>query len=147
MVPRLKRRGVIIETEIEYRVGAYFVLAVNVKSIDWVTFLKYSKRDQDLRRQKWKEEQGRREKLREGTADEGKADSANEEPSKVSRMIQLVQRVRSITAFEVLASCLAWLDYLPRVISVPFCWIMYHCFLKATMKTYILSTAADSKYP
>lgn len=144
IVPRLKRRGVTVETELEYRVGAYFVLATNVKSIDWVKLMKYSRKDRELRQQTWREEKVRRDKLREGTADGDKEDEKR--PSKINRLKQLFQRVWQITMFEVIANCLAWLDYLPYVISVPFCWIMYHCFLKATMKIYILSTAADSKF-
>eukprot|EP00814_Leptocylindrus_danicus_P016260 CAMPEP_0116046552 /NCGR_PEP_ID=MMETSP0321-20121206/28343_1 /TAXON_ID=163516 /ORGANISM="Leptocylindrus danicus var. danicus, Strain B650" /LENGTH=629 /DNA_ID=CAMNT_0003528221 /DNA_START=920 /DNA_END=2810 /DNA_ORIENTATION=+ len=31
----LAKRGVMVDTEIEYRVGAFFVLGVNIKSIDW----------------------------------------------------------------------------------------------------------------
>jgi len=147
MVPRLKRRGVTIETEIEYRVGAYFVLAANVKTIDWVKLMKYSKRDKEARQKKWKEEQVRRDKLREGTAEEGKADDIDDSgASKVSRIVLFFQRMRAITMFEVIANCLAWLDCLPLIISVPFCWIMYHCFMKATVKIFILSTAADRKY-
>lgn len=143
MVPRLKRRGVTLETEIEYRVGAYFVLAANIKSIDFVKLMMYSRSERDIRRKKWQDEQGRRDKLREGTADEG--ESADDAQSTVSRIKHLVQRVRGITTFEVIAHCLAWLDYLPRIISVPFCWIMYYCFLKTTLKMFILSTAADRK--
>lgn len=143
MVPRLKKRGVAIETEIEYRVGAYFVLAANIKSIDWVKMMQYSKKDKDIRRRNWEAQQSRRNKLREGTGDE--ADSTDDEPSRMSRVVQSYHRVRSITAFEVIATCLAWLDYLPRIVSVPFCWITYHFFLKSTMKIFILSTAADRK--
>jgi len=148
MVPRLKKRGVRVETEIEYRVGAYFVLAANIMHVDWVKLMSYSREAKKIRQQKWIEAQGRRDKLREGTAEE----DADEEAPKSkfsSQFVQIgsfIQRARAITAFEVIANCLAWLDYLPRIISVPFCFITYHCFLKATVNVFILSTAADSEY-
>lgn len=110
MAPRLKRRGVTIETEIEYRVGAYFVLAANIKSIDWVKCMMYSRKDRALRQKKWKEEQVRRDKLREGTAEEGKVDDTDDTgaSSKFRLLISFFQRVRNISMFEVIANCLAW---------------------------------------
>ena len=39
MGPSLLSRGVKIQTDIEYREGAYFVLAVNIRSIDWKLLL------------------------------------------------------------------------------------------------------------
>lgn len=143
VVPRLKRRGIVVETEIEYRVGAYFVLAANVKRIDWVKFLTFSGKELELRQQKWQDEQVRRDKLREGTTGEG--DKEDEKLSTFTRIKHAIQRVRQITTFEVIALCLALSSHLPYIISVPFWWLMYHLFIKATMNIFILSTAADSK--
>jgi hypothetical protein len=53
--PRLKRRGVTIETEIEYRVGPYFVLAVNITTIDWRRLIRATHRDVNLRKVRWEE--------------------------------------------------------------------------------------------
>ena len=44
MVPQMKLRGITIETEIEYRVGAYFVLGVNINEIDWITLMRHTHR-------------------------------------------------------------------------------------------------------
>ena len=143
IVPRLKRRGIAIETEIEYRVGAYFVLAANVKHVEWVKFLMYSRKDKELRQKKWQEEQVRRDKLREGTTGEGVND--DEKLSKFTRIKHSVHRIWQMTTFEVIANSLALSSYLPYVISVPFWWLMYHLFFKATMNIFIMSTAADSK--
>lgn len=41
MGPQLKPRGVDIETAIEFRDGQYFVLAVNVLDIDWITLMRW----------------------------------------------------------------------------------------------------------
>jgi hypothetical protein len=141
IVPRLKRRGIAIETEIEYRVGAYFVLAANVKHVEWVKFLMYSRKDKELRQKKWQEEQVRRDKLREGTTGEGVND--DEKLSKFTQIKHSVHRIWQMTTFEVIANSLALSSYLPYVISVPFWWLMYHLFFKATMNIFIMSTAAD----
>jgi hypothetical protein len=145
MAPQLKPRGVSVETEIEYRVGPYFIIAVNVLSVSWIMFMKFSYKDNRLRKQKWAQEQSRREKLREGTAEEGKATDAEEEPSKLKRALQSIQRLRKWTLFDIIANSLALLHHLPWIISLPICWSMYHVFLRKTMRKYILNTVTDGK--
>ncbi len=56
----MRRRGVTIETEIEYRNGPYFVLAVNVKTIDWLKLIKFTSKEVAERKYRWKEQQKRR---------------------------------------------------------------------------------------
>ena len=41
MEPQLKPRGVTIQTDIEYREGPYFVLAVNIVDVDWLLLMKW----------------------------------------------------------------------------------------------------------
>jgi hypothetical protein len=146
MAPQLKPRGVSVETEIEYRVGPYFIIAVNILSVKWVVFMRFSYKDNLDRNKKWAQEQSRREKLRQGTAEEGKATDAEEEPSKLKRTVQYIQRLRTLTLFDVIAKSLACLHHLPWIVSVPICWSMYHVFLRATMRRYILNTVTDGKF-
>ena len=145
MAPQLTPRGVSVETEIEYRVGPYFIIAVNVLSVNWAMFMRYSHKDNLDRNKKWAQKQSRREKLRQGTAEEGKAADADEEPSKLKRAIQYIHRLRHLTLFDVIAKSLAWLHHLPWIVSVPICWAMYHGFLRATMRRYIIYTVTDGK--
>jgi hypothetical protein len=146
MPPQLKSRGVQVETEIEYRVGPYFIIAVNVLSVSWVMFMNFSYKDNRVRRQKWAQEESRRQKLREGTAEEGKATDAEEEPSKLKRALHFIQMLRNKTLFDIITKSLSLLYHLPWIVSVPICWSMYHVFLRKTMRRYILNTVTDGKF-
>ena len=146
MAPQLKPRGVSVEAEIEYRVGPYFIIAVNVLSVNWVMFMRFSNKDHLDRNKKWAQERSRREKLQQGTAEEGKAADSEEEPSKLKHTVQYIQRLRQLTLFDVIANSLAWLHHLPWIVSVPICWSMYHVFLRAMMRRYIIYTVTDGKF-
>ncbi|GKY92133.1 hypothetical protein MPSEU_000184700 [Mayamaea pseudoterrestris] len=131
LTPRLKRRGVAIETEIEYRVGGYFVLAVNILAIDWQRLMKANVVDVANRLKRWKTE----ELLR------------NEEVKAKEwfwhTWYSYFRRLMSLTWFDVLTRVLSLLYYFHWIISVPICWLAYHSPLATTIRMFILSSVTD----
>ena len=132
MTPRLRRRGVVIETEIEYRVGPYFVLAVNILNVHWRRLVRVAHRDVAERRAKWKIEQ------------------ESEDPKKAKKtrtagIVETCVRLTRLTRIEVLAQVLAWMYHLHWVVFTPICFTLYQLFPK-TFRTYFLSSVADGKF-
>ena len=128
LTPKLKKRGVSIETEIEYRVGPYFVLAINFGKIDWRRLVKSANRDVAERRSRWER------------------DRDTEDTEKAS------QRARNLVSLflfgsrdEVLAQFLALLYYFHWIFYTPICFVLYHVFLGQTFRSYFLSSVADGK--
>lgn len=146
MAPQLKRRGVIIETEIEYRVGPYFVLAVNVKSIEWSKLIKYSNRLVTKRYHQWVEQQARRDELREELATEEGQPTKNQLVGGVRGMYRSFRSLFLMTKIECLAQFLAWMYYVHWTISTPLCMILYKFFSRSTVTKYILTSVADGKF-
>jgi hypothetical protein len=132
MAPQLKRRGVIIETELEYRVGPYFVLAVNIISIDWAKLIQYSHRLVNKKKNDWIAQR----------KEDGKLPA---ETSAMASLIQLLFRLSQLTRFEILAQALAWMYYLHWAIYTPICWALFRYFINSTMHKYILATVTDGK--
>lgn len=130
---KLKRVGVGVDIEIEYRVGPYFVLAVNIKTIQWRKIMAYSHKETLRRKQKWAQEQNRRDEL----------NAEQEKPSKLRRSVQWLQTLRRLTIFEVIAQQLSWLNHFPLIISIPICWILYYFLFDATMRRFILITVTN----
>jgi hypothetical protein len=128
LVPRLKRRGVTIETEIEYRVGPYFVLAVNIKSIDWRKLIKLTYRDLLKREARWKD-------------DLDKPDAVPK--STWQKMLSLPSRLYNISIFDAIAYTMAFLHRLPWIISLPICWLAYSVGLGSEIRQFILVSVAD----
>eukprot|EP00980_Cylindrotheca_fusiformis_P005098 scaffold1083_cov114-Cylindrotheca_fusiformis.AAC.2 len=128
LILRCRRRGVIIETEIEYRVGPYFVLAVNILNVHWQRLLKTANRDVTERRSRWKKE--------------NEADDKQKDLSRPAALVVLCLRLMRLTRIEVLAQLLAWMYYLHWVLYMPICTMLYHLFPK-TFRTYFLSSVAD----
>jgi len=135
LTPRLKRRGVSIETEIEYRVGPYFVLAVNVKEIDWVRIVKSAHKDVADAKSKWQQEQ------EEGKEDEEKL----ERPGVVLSFLQHCYGLSKLTRLEVMAQVLAWCYYLHWSLYTPLCFLLYHSILGELFRNYFLATVSDGK--
>lgn len=144
MAPQLKRRGVKIETEIEYRVGPFFVLAVNILSIDFTKLCKYSHRLVAKRKKEWAEDQERRDELQKDLAQEDAAKEAS--TSAHHRLFGWIRRVSNLTRLEFIAQFLAWMHYLHWIIHIPLCWIVYYFFCRTSMRKYILSTVADGTF-
>lgn len=133
LTPRLKRRGVIIETEIEYRVGPYFVLAVNIQNVHWRRLVKTANRDVAERRSRWQQEIEADEK-----------ENKNNSSRTVCDLLPKCFRLVRLTRIEVLAELLAWMYNLHWVLYTPVCFMLYHLFPK-TFRTYFLSSVADGK--
>jgi hypothetical protein len=133
LTPRLKRRGVSIETEIEYRVGPYFVLAVNVKKVDWKRLVKGAHKDVSETKSRWqgerKEDEGRWERPR----------------GVVLSFFQLCYDLSKLTKFEVMAQVLAWCYYLHWSLYTPVCFLLYHTILGELFRNYFLATVSDGK--
>lgn len=141
-MPQLRRRGVLIETEIEYRVGPYFVLAVNVKSINWIRLMKFTHRDVAIRRRKWaKQREERRGHIANDPGHENSGGSNQE--TRLQSFTRNCNGILHASEVEIVAWCLSWLYHLHWIISIPICWISYHTFLRSTMRRYVLTTVTD----
>jgi hypothetical protein len=131
LTPRLKKRGVTIEAEIEYRVGPYFVLAVNVSSVDWRRLVKMTYRDVETRNSKWRNER------------DEEAEGESRPSGVIVNFVKFGIRLSKLTKFDVLAQTLAWFYYLHWIIYTPICWILYHFLLAKTFREYFLSSVTD----
>ena len=130
----MKRRGVFIESEIEYRVGPYFVLAVNVLGVDWKRVVKMTYRDVAERRAKWI-------KIAEsGDAKEGVTRRYYGGP------VASLMRLSKMTSMEVLAGILAAFYHTHWVIYTPICWFLYRFLIGETFRKYFLSSVTDGKH-
>ena len=128
---RLKRRGVFIESEIEYRVGPYFVLAVNILSVDWTRLLKITYRDVLDRRLKW---------IKTAESDDTKGVTRRYGP------LASIMRLSKMTSMEVLANFLAVLYHTNWVIYTPICWFLYRFLIGEIFRKYFLSSVTDGKF-
>ena len=147
MAPQLKRRGVAIDAEIEYRVGPYFVLAVNIISIDWTKLIKYSNRLVSKQKKQWIADQGRREELREELLmEERKHKAPQQNPNALLSVLTVPFRLYQLTQFDILAQFLSCMYYVHWTISIPVCWILFRFFIQSTMHKYILATVADGTF-
>lgn len=133
IAPRLKRRGVFIETEIEYRVGAYFVLACNVLRVDWRRLVKMTNRDVSERRAKWQKE--------------SMAEDEKEGHKRAYGPLMSFLRLLRMTKVELLAQFLALLyQYTHWIIYTPICSCLYHLFIGDLFRTYFLTSVTDGAY-
>jgi hypothetical protein len=144
LIPRLKRRGVTIETEIEYRVGPYFVLAVNIKSIDWRKLIKTTYRDVLKRQARWKDELDTKQLV--PTHDKNAVDIV---VSKATlwrqKLVAFPGRLYNISIFDAIAYTMAFLyRYTPWLVSLPICWVAYSVLgLGSEIRQFILVSVAD----
>lgn len=127
MTPRLKRRGVIIESEIEYRVGPYFVLAVNINTIDWRKLIRATHRDVMHRNVRWEKEHR----------------EEREKRSLFRRILHFLKSLRDLTVFDAIAHILSFLYNFHWIVYLPICWVSYHTFLGTQIRHFILSSVAD----
>lgn len=132
IAPRLKRRGVFIETEIEYRVGAYFVLACNVLRVDWRRLVKMTNRDVAERRARWQKE---------SMAEDEKEGHKRRYGPFVSFL-----RLLRMTRIELLAQFLALLYHTHWIIYTPICFVLYNVFIGDLFRTYFLTSVTDGTY-
>jgi hypothetical protein len=128
------RRGVTIETEIEYRVGPYFVLAVNIKTIDWWKLIKSTHKDTLQRQARWEKER--------------RNNATNESDNKKTisffrSKFDFLQDSFNLSVFDVIERTIALLYYFHWTIYLPICWIAYYILLGPTFRHFILATVAD----
>lgn len=131
LTPRLKRRGVFIETEIEYRVGPYFVLAVNVLRVDWRRLLKMTNRDVAERSAKWKRV--------------AESEDAKEGVTRRYGPFASFIRLTKMTRMEILAQFLAWMYFTHWAVYTPVCWLLYRFLIGETFRKYFLTSVTDGK--
>jgi len=150
--PTLKARGVTIQTEIEYRAGAYFVLAVNIQKIDWVLLMKHTNNEVLERRRRWKESQMAKARRQDNLAGSLRNPAANvagggdvdiEEKETGWRLLRIMHRFYLPSVYELIGQCLALLYYLHWIVSVPICVLSNFLFLENIMKRYILTSTTD----
>jgi hypothetical protein len=135
LTPRLRRRGIAIETEIEYRIGGYFVLAVNIHSIDWIKLMKANRRDILERKSRWEKEQLKH------VAHEEKDEKAKQ--FLLKRWYHSIRQLFALSYFDVIAKCLALLYYFHWTISIPICFLAYHSPWGSAIRVFTLSSVTD----
>lgn len=138
--PKMNRRGITIETEIEYRVGPYFVLAVNIRSIDWGKFILANQKDVANRESRWKAQ--KRQKALEEGSQAGEETNAN----KFQKGCEMLNHFRRMTKFDMIAQVLAWLYYCHWIIYWPICCFYYYTFMGSTVRSFIISSVTDGTH-
>jgi len=145
--PQLRLRGVAIQTEIEYRVGSFFVLAVNVTSIDWILLMEHTHNEMALRKRRWEEHRRRKLMLLQSLSAsmllQTKEDDDDDDESRVKLLKHKINTLRSVTGDQAVQQMLAWLHKLHWIISVPFCTFWYYVCLRTTVRKYILASVTD----
>ena len=129
-----------IETEIEYRVSAYFVLGVNVRRIDWGKLVRSTNREVAERKERW-----RKEKIAHNQGSESK--EGEQKVGVVRSFCNHIYGLMRLTSNEVLAQVLAWLYLTHWAIYTPICWFLYTFVIGAAFRNYFLSAVADGKCP
>ena len=160
MPPQLEQRGVTIQTEIEYRVGQYFVLAVNVLQIDWILLMDHTQKMLARRRTKWIRDQRMRlekdslvEKVgkdrwknkygRDGGGG-GKKKTRNKKKSFHEFLVAIRRRFPSRN--EVVAHFLTLMNRLHFIIAIPLLHLCYSLFFKYAVDKYILTVVTDGMF-
>jgi hypothetical protein len=132
LTPRLKRRGVAIETEIEYRVGPYFVLAINIRSIDWTRLIKATYREVTIRNAKWAKA--------EADNQDGKPEQTN---SILVKTKAKFDSLLAMTTFEFLTKMFTFLFHTHWAIYLPVCWFFYYSGWGTSIRQFIISSVTD----
>lgn len=141
LTPRLKRRGVAIKTEIEYRVGPYFVLAINIESIDWKRLLKATYRDVENRKIRW-EQMKSMEDNEEQEIDPKK--SIEPKKSDIHRAKDYYKNFVIIyTKDDIFAKLFATMYQLHWIIYLPICWLLYYCGYGADVRRFCIRSVTD----
>ena len=119
----MKKFGTEVQTDIEYRNNAFFVLSVNVLSIDPILLMKHFHGSAKKRRDAWLK--------RECPADE----------SSFKRCLQRV--FYKYTIFEFIEQVLSVFYHLHWAISVPLCTLLYKSFLRTSINLFIVTAVTD----
>jgi hypothetical protein len=144
MGPQLKLRGVEIQTEIEYRSGQYFVLAVNVLHIDWILLFDHTSKQLARGRRRWIKEQRLKEKGSLVIAASAPAAKETKKKRRNFRQLLRAARMRFPSRNEVVAQFLAFMNHFHFIISLPMVNILYYwLFCKYMVDKYILTVVTD----
>jgi len=136
--PTLKARGVTIQTELEYRAGAYFVLAVNIERIDWRLFLRHTNQEVRERRRRWKESLARR-----NDGGDQRSEDDQREKDLGWRVLYFMHRFYLPSFDDCIGMWLAGLYYIHWIVSVPICVVSHYLFLGQVMRRYILTSTSE----
>jgi VAD1 Analog of StAR-related lipid transfer domain len=130
---------VTIGTEIEYRVGGYFVLAVNINTIDWARLIKTNNRDLKARKAKWRKDSSNKQH-----------DDASDEHAKsqlsglITFLMAMYRRVVSLSKYDFIDHMLAWMFYLHWIVYLPICKLAYKTpGIGSTIRKFIIVSAID----
>ena len=134
--PQLTLCGVEIEVDIEYREGPYFILGVNVITIDWIMIMKHFNEDLWKRKNDWSHRSNK-------TVDVDVSVIENDEEKEAASWRFILNNLFRMTRLEILEQFLAWLYYVSWIISVPLCALLYRFFIKATMQKLIVAAVTD----
>ena len=144
LTPRLRRRGVVIETEIEYRVGPYFVLAVNVLRIDWRQLLHATHRVVYLRKKRWLLEEEEKQQQQQVELNGSHPPAPQKEPSAWMQWKEYLLHVLQLTRHDIVAHILSWLYQNTHwLFYQPFCILCYYTFFGSIIRHFILSSVSD----
>lgn len=138
LVPELKRRGVHIETDIEYRSGAFFVLAINILSIDWIRFIEYTHNDIVLRQRRAAAAAAKSKSFIDSKSSEG--------TNKQRRYPMLGFRKRIPTPLDAWGYVIGMLYYIHWTISLPLCYFWYFLLLRRHINWFICQSVVDGKH-
>ena len=122
-----------IETEIEYRVGPYFVLAVNVTSIDWVRLIKATHKDVELRKVRWNKERKEHNDDSEPTGQE----------SLLTRCRNYAAGIWDMSRNEWIEQSFYVFYFLHWTIYLPLCYVVYYAILGPSIQNFIISSVTD----
>jgi hypothetical protein len=123
--------------------GRYFVLAVNVKTIDWLKLIKFTSKEVAERKYRWKEQQKRRIEVKDLVEGATSRNAANE--GALRCLVKLVYQSTQLTVDEVLAQLLACLYYVHWGFYYPLLVVAYKIFLGPIVRKFIISSVADGK--
>lgn len=130
----LSKRGVLVDSEIEYRVGAFFVLGVNITSIDWTKLIAHTHQAEVSRQERLVSHVQKMSQL-----------SDRQSTTPISSSSHRLYRARIFpTKSEAISKTLSTLHHLHWIISVPLCYICYF-FLYSTTNIFIITSVTDGE--
>jgi hypothetical protein len=144
--PRLAQRGVSIQTDIEYRTGPFFVIAVEFVNIDWILLMEYTAKQwaRQRREQITRDQQKLNQSVKDSTKSDGDG-AAEEDKKKRFDVRKLLKELRRYfpSRNEVVVYLLASFYQLHFFISLPILQVLYALGLKYAVNKYILRVVSD----
>lgn len=144
--PRLAQRGVSIQTDIEYRTGPFFVIAVEFVNIDWILLMEYTAKQwaRQRREQITRDQQKLHQSVKDSTTSGGDG-AAEEDKKKKFDVRKILKELRRYfpSRNEVVVYLLASFYQLHFFISLPILQVLYALGLKYAVNKYILRVVSD----